>query len=138
MVDVCCLMLHLDPLLCHVSFFPPQEPFCWDLSHPGFSLLSFHISSPHGVTEADEGVSSCSLQLCCAFLVTSTFFITSLSFGPLSLGVIAELCFYVFFFNHSLGGFGIEPLHVPMQHSRTTLWSHSSCRGTSWRPQEQL
>lgn len=72
-LDVCCLLLHLDLLPRHVSSFPPQEHFCRDLSHPGFSLLSSSISSPCGIAEADEGVSDCSLPLWCAFLVTSQF-----------------------------------------------------------------
>lgn len=78
-LDVCCLLLHLDPLLCLVSPFLPQEHFCWDLSHPDFSLLSFCISSPFGVAKADEGVSGFSLQLCCAFLVTPPIFYLFLS-----------------------------------------------------------
>lgn len=86
MFAVCCRVS--TRCFCHTSSFPPQEHFCWDLSHPGFSSLSFCISSPRGITEADEGVSGCSLQLCCAFLVTPPF--SNLS---LSLSLLSCVCF---------------------------------------------
>lgn len=73
MFAVCCYILTrcfaMYPLFLHKSI---SAGNCLTL---GLSLLSSQISSPRGISKADEGVSGCSLQLCCSFLVTSTFFI---------------------------------------------------------------